>query len=67
MIGANAGTWEQLSYAIHGAAPLLAPGILALAAGVALIATYGHPALQAARRARETTAQSQAVPEPSRR
>jgi hypothetical protein len=50
-IRANADTWEQLTYAIHGAAPLLAPGILALAAGVALIATYGHPALQAARRA----------------
>jgi len=49
-IRATAGTWEQLSYAIHGAAPLLAPGILALAAGVALIATYAHPALQAARR-----------------
>jgi len=42
----NAGTWEQLTNAIHGAAPLLAPGILALAAGVALIATYRHPALQ---------------------
>ena len=41
----NAGTWEQLNNAIHGAAPLLAPGILALAAGVALIATYRHPAL----------------------
>ena len=41
----NAGTWEQLTNAIHGAAPLLAPGILALAAGVALIATYRHPAL----------------------
>ena len=41
-----AGTWEQFTYAIHGAAPLLAPGILALAAGVALIATYRHPALQ---------------------
>ena len=63
----NADMWEQLNNAIHGAAPLLAPGILALAAGVALIATYGHPALQAVRRARETTAQSQAVPEPSRR
>src|SRR4051794_5002931 len=42
----NAGTWELLSNAIHGAAPLLAPGILALAAGVALIATYRHPAMQ---------------------
>jgi hypothetical protein len=42
----NAGMWEQFTYAIHGAAPLLAPGILALAASVALIATYRHPALQ---------------------
>ena len=42
----NAGTWELVNNAIHGAAPLLAPGILALAAGVALIATYRHPALR---------------------
>ena len=44
----NVGTWEQLNNAIHGAAPLMAPGILALAAGVALIATYAHPALKRA-------------------
>jgi len=42
----NADYWTQVDFAIHGAAPLLAPGILALAAGVALIATYRHPALQ---------------------
>ena len=30
---------------LHGAAPLLAPGVLALAATIALLATYGHPAL----------------------
>jgi len=59
----NAGMWEQLSNAIHGAAPLLAPGILALAAGVALIATYGHPALRAC----GTTAPPHAMPEPSSR
>lgn len=41
----NAGFWTQFDFAIHGAAPLLAPGILALAAGVALIASYRHPAL----------------------
>jgi len=41
----NAGAWELFTNAIHGAAPLMAPGILALAAGVALIATYRHPAL----------------------
>jgi hypothetical protein len=34
--------WEALS----GASPLLAPGILALAAALALASTYGHPALQ---------------------
>jgi hypothetical protein len=32
--------------ALTGAAPLLAPGILALAALLALAATYAHPALQ---------------------
>lgn len=31
---------------LQGAAPLLAPGILALAAILAVLATYAHPALQ---------------------
>jgi hypothetical protein len=31
--------------AAHGAAPLLAPGVLAVAACVAMAATYSHPAL----------------------
>ena len=31
--------------ALHGAAPLLAPGVLAIAASVALMATYAHPVL----------------------
>jgi hypothetical protein len=35
--------------AAHGAAPLLAPGILAVAACVAIAATYYHPALAAQR------------------
>jgi hypothetical protein len=34
--------WFQ---ALRGAAPLLAPGILAVAAVVAIAATYAHPAL----------------------
>ena len=42
----NADNWTLVENALHGAAPLLAPGILALAAGVAMIATYGHPALR---------------------
>lgn len=40
----SAAFWEALS----GANPLLAPGILALAAMIALAATYYHPALQEA-------------------
>ena len=36
-----------LSDTLHGANPLLAPGILALAAVLAIAATYFHPALQA--------------------
>jgi hypothetical protein len=35
--------WLQIA---QGAAPLLAPGILALAAILAILATYAHPALQ---------------------
>jgi hypothetical protein len=36
--------------ALKGAAPLLAPGILALASVLALAATYGHPAISGAPR-----------------
>jgi hypothetical protein len=39
---------EAVWQALHGAAPLLAPGILALAATLALMGTYQHPALQPA-------------------
>ena len=42
----NAPTREAVFGALGGANPLLAPGILALAAMLALAATYYHPALQ---------------------
>jgi hypothetical protein len=42
----NAPTGEVLWDAIHGASPLLAPGIMLLAAGLAIAATYRHPALE---------------------
>lgn len=45
---------QVLPKALGGASPLLAPGILALAALLALAATYYHPALQG--RARTSTA-----------
>lgn len=38
-------TGELVSAALAGANPLLAPGVLALAAALALAATYQHPAL----------------------
>ncbi len=41
----NANTREFVMGAIGGASPLLAPGILALAAVLALAATYHHPSL----------------------
>lgn len=41
----NASYTELLSHAIHGAAPILAPGILAFAAFLALASTYAHPLL----------------------
>jgi hypothetical protein len=44
-INPNAKTREVLMGAIGGANPLLAPGILALAAVLAITATYHHPAL----------------------
>jgi hypothetical protein len=42
----NATLREAVFGALGGANPLLAPGILALAAVLALAATYYHPALQ---------------------
>jgi len=41
----NASVPEVTTRALHGAAPLLAPGILALAGTLAIAATYAHPAL----------------------
>ena len=41
----NAGVRDVFWEALRGASPLLAPGILALAAVLALAATYRHPAL----------------------
>lgn len=41
----GAGVADVLLAALQGANPLLAPGILALAAIIALAATYEHPAL----------------------
>jgi disulfide bond formation protein DsbB len=45
----NATTAQHLTETIHGAAPLLAPGILAVAAVLALAATYYHPELRGSR------------------
>lgn len=42
--------FELAQAALGGAAPLLAPGILALAGVLAFTATYAHPALQGAAR-----------------
>ncbi len=42
----NATTVNALLTSLSGAAPLLAPGILALAGVLALAATYYHPALR---------------------
>ena len=41
----NASYQVLLSDTLHGANPLLAPGILALAAALAIAATYYHPSL----------------------
>jgi hypothetical protein len=50
--------WSDVWFqALRGAAPLLAPGILAVAAVVAIAATYAHPAL-----ARQNDAAAQAAP-----
>ncbi len=43
----NAASSVLLMDTLHGANPLLAPGILALAAVLAIAATYYHPTLQA--------------------
>ncbi|HEV2801361.1 MAG TPA: hypothetical protein VGW12_12730 [Pyrinomonadaceae bacterium] len=44
-ISPNASTSETLFATLGGANPLLAPGVLAVAAILALAATYQHPAL----------------------
>jgi hypothetical protein len=49
----NASTGDHLLGALGGANPLLAPGILALTAALAIAATYYHPALRAKGRAEE--------------
>ena len=41
----SASNIELINHALHGAVPMLAPGILALAALLAAAATYRHPAL----------------------
>jgi hypothetical protein len=45
--------FEKLSAGLGGANPLLAPGILGIAALLSIAATYGHPALVARKRNRE--------------
>lgn len=45
----NATTGDVFWEALSGASPLLAPGILMLAAFLAVAATYAHPALSRAR------------------
>lgn len=47
----NASTGDLLLGALSGANPLLAPGILALTAALAVAATYHHPSLDAKARA----------------
>jgi hypothetical protein len=49
----NASTGELLLGALGGANPLLAPGILALTAALAVAATYYHPSLRASGSAEE--------------
>ena len=48
----NASTGDLLMGALDGANPLLAPGILALTATLAIAATYYHPALTKGREGR---------------
>ena len=42
----NAAVADVFVEALHGASPLLAPGVLALAAVIALAATYYHPVFE---------------------
>jgi hypothetical protein len=49
----NASNADLLWGTLGGANPLLAPGILALTAALAIAATYYHPALRASGRAEE--------------
>lgn len=49
----NASTGDLLMGTLGGANPLLAPGILALTAALAIAATYYHPALRAKAREEE--------------
>ena len=49
----KAATGDILMGALGGANPLLAPGILALTAALAIAATYYHPSLQAKAREEE--------------
>jgi peptidoglycan/LPS O-acetylase OafA/YrhL len=44
-VSPNATAWETVFAALGGANPLLAPGVLAVAAVLALAATYRHPTL----------------------
>jgi hypothetical protein len=54
---------QVLPKAIHGAAPILAPGILAFAGLLAMAATYAHPALgSAASRQNDRSSESAALP-----
>ena len=46
----NASTGDLLMGALGGANPLLAPGVLALTAALAIAATYYHPSLRAQER-----------------
>ena len=55
--------WSDVWFqALRGAAPLLAPGILAVAAVVAIAATYAHPALA---RRYDVAAQARSAGEPT--
>lgn len=49
----NASTGDLIMGALGGANPLLAPGILALTAALAIAATYYHPALRVKEREEE--------------
>ena len=59
----NASASDVWLDALKGASPLLAPGVLGLAASLALAATYQHPAL--ARRQAHATQAQPPIGEPS--